>query len=90
MVCFLHEISPDRRKNVFLSGKSGPHATCNLFFLWFGLSSRVGEFVGFIIIFTCFPAEQKLDKSQNTPLLDRSTRECYRDLLVRSESKRPL
>ena len=40
--------------------KSGPNATFNLFFPW------VGGFVGFIIIFTCFPTQQNFGKSQST------------------------
>ena len=40
-------------EKLFAAGKSGPNATFNLIFL--GLGWRwVGEFVGFIIIFTCF------------------------------------
>ena len=46
------------RKIIFV-GNSGPSATFNLFFLWFGWL-WVGEFVGFMIIFTCFPTQQNL------------------------------
>ena len=37
--------------------KSGPNATFNPFFLGLGWP-WVREFVGFIIMFTCFPAQQ--------------------------------
>ena len=40
-------------------GKSGPNATFNLFCLGLGWP-WVGEFVGFIIFFICFPAQQNL------------------------------
>ena len=39
--------------------KSGPIATFNQIFLGFGWP-WVGEFVGFIITFTCFPTQQNL------------------------------
>ena len=48
-------------------GKSGPIATFNLFFIGLGWP-WVGEFVGFIIIFTCFPTQHNFGKSQNTVL----------------------
>ena len=40
-------------------GKSGPNATCNLFFLlgWVGLG--LGGFVGFMIV-VCFPTQHNL------------------------------
>ena len=40
-------------------GKRGHNATFNLFFLGLGWP-WVGEFVGFIIIFSCFPTHQNL------------------------------
>ena len=40
-------------------GKSGPSASFNLFFHWLGWP-WVGEFVGFIIIFICFPTQHNL------------------------------
>ena len=45
----------------------GQNATCNLIFLGLG-RPWVGEFVGFIMIFTCFPTQQSL-VSQNTLLM---------------------
>ena len=51
---FLHKIHPT--KNYLLREKSDPNATFNLFFLGFGWP-WVGEFVGFIIIFVCFPTQ---------------------------------
>ena len=48
---------------VFAVGKSGQNATFSLIF--FGLGwPRVGEFVGFIIICTCFSTQPKLVLSQ--------------------------
>ena len=40
-------------------GKSGPNVTFDLFFLGLGWP-WVGEFVGFVIMFTCFPTQQNL------------------------------
>ena len=54
MVCFLHimdKINPNPPKKYLLWEKSGPNATFNLIFLGLGWP-WVGEFVGFIIIFT--------------------------------------
>ena len=45
-------------------GKSGPTATCNLFFLGLGWP-WVGEFVGFIIISICFLTQQNLVKRKH-------------------------
>ena len=52
VVCFLYKPIPTYEK-IFAVGNSGPNATFNLFFpglgwLW------VGEFVGFMIIFTWY------------------------------------
>ena len=55
VVCLLHKTNVNHEK-IFAMGKSGPHATFNLFFLGLGWP-WVGEFVGFIIIFTCFPTQ---------------------------------
>ena len=45
-------------------GKSGPNATLDLFF--FLLSwPWVGEFVGFIIVLTCFPTQQNLENRKH-------------------------
>ena len=44
---------------LFAVGKSGPNASCNLFFLGLGWP-WVGEFVGFIIIFICFRTQQNM------------------------------
>ena len=58
LVCFLYKINPNPRKNIFCE-KTWPNATFDLVFL--GLSwPRVGEFVGFIVIFICFPTQQNL------------------------------
>ena len=46
-------------EKLFAVGKSGPNATFNLFFLGLGWP-WIGEFVGFIMILTCFPSEQSL------------------------------
>ena len=46
-------------ENVFAVGKSGPIASFNLIFIRLGWP-WVGEFVGFIIMFTCFPTLQNL------------------------------
>ena len=46
-------------EKLFAVGKSGPNAAFDLIFL--GLRwPWVGEFVGFIIAFTCFPTQQNL------------------------------
>ena len=58
VVRFLHKINANPLKN-YLLGKSGPNATFDLNFLGLGWP-WVGEFVGFMIIFTCFPSQQKL------------------------------
>ena len=62
-------------------GKSGPNATCNLFFL--GLRwPWVGEFVGFIILRSsiylvlCFPTQQNLVTRKNTLLRERLYGTC--------------
>ena len=60
---FLHSISYIKsilsHEKVFAVGKSGPNATFNLIFPGLGWP-WVGEFDGFIIIFTCFPTIQNL------------------------------
>ena len=53
-------------EKIYAVGKSGPNATFNLFFLGLGWP-WVGEFVGFIIIFICFPTQQNL-VNRNHPL----------------------
>ena len=50
VACFLYKINPNPRK-IFAVGKSGPNATLKLFFLGLGWP-WVGEFVGFVIMFT--------------------------------------
>ena len=45
---------------MFAVGKSDPNATFNLFFLGLGWA-WVGGFVGFMIIFSCFPTQQDLE-----------------------------
>ena len=50
-------------KNYWLWEKTSPNATFNLFFLGLGWP-WVGEFVGFIMRFTCFPTQQNWVKSQ--------------------------
>ena len=61
--CFRYKTNPNPHEKIFAVGKSGPIATFNLFFLGLGWP-WVGEFVGFIIILTCFPTQQNLVKSQ--------------------------
>ena len=46
-------------EKLFAVGKSGPNATFNLIFLGLGWP-WVGEFVGFIIVFTCVPTQHSL------------------------------
>ena len=46
-------------EKLFAVGKSGPNATLNLFFLGLGWP-WVGEFVGFIVTFTCFQTQNSL------------------------------
>ena len=46
-------------KSICCGEKSGPNATFNLFFLGSGWP-WVGEFVGFILVFICFPTQQNL------------------------------
>ena len=53
------------QEKIFAVGKSGPKATCNLFFRGLGCP-WVGEFDGFIIIFICFPTQQNLVCIANT------------------------
>ena len=58
-VCYLYKIKPNLRKKKCCEEKSGPKATFNLFFLRLGWP-WVEEFVGFMVIFTCFPTQQNL------------------------------
>ena len=59
VVCFLYKPIPTHEK-IFAVGKSGGrNATFNLIFLGLGWP-WVGEFVGFIMIFICFPTQQNL------------------------------
>ena len=46
-------------QKLFAVGKSGPNATFNLILLGLG-GPWVGKLVGFIIVFKCFPTQQKL------------------------------
>ena len=62
-VGFLYSVSYIKpiltHEKLFAVGKNGPNATFNLIFI--GLDwPWVGEFDGFIIIFTCFPTQQNL------------------------------
>ena len=62
VVCFLHKINPNQRKTTkkYLLWEKGPKIpilTEN--FLGLGWP-WLGELVGFIIVFICFPAQQKL------------------------------
>ena len=64
---FLYSVSyikpiPTQEK-IFAAGKSGPNVTFNRIFIGLGWP-WVGEFVGFIIIFTRFPTQQNFGKSQ--------------------------
>ena len=72
LVCFLYKTNANPRKSVFAVEKNGPNTTFSLIFL--GLSwPWVGEFVGFIITFTCFPAQHSLVyTSQNTLIVRNS------------------
>ena len=54
-----HIKSIPTHEKIVAVGKSGPNATSNLIFLGLGWP-WVGEFVGFMIIFTCFPTQQNL------------------------------
>ena len=65
---FLYSVSyiksiPAHEK-IFAVGKSCPISTLNLIFLGLGCA-WVGEFVGFRIIFTCFPHKQNLVNRKN-------------------------
>ena len=55
-------------EKLFAVGKSGPIATFNLFFLGLG-GPRIGEFVGFIIIFISFPIRQHFGMSHTNALM---------------------
>ena len=56
VVCFVSYIkSTPTHEKVFAVGKSGPNAAFNLFFCRFWVDLGLGEFVGFVIIFVCFP-----------------------------------
>ena len=61
VVRFLYKTNPNPRKIICcgkkVTQKSGPNASFNLFCLGLGWP-WVGEFVGFMIIFICFPTEQ--------------------------------
>ena len=48
---------PTHEKILAVGNKRGPNATFSLIFLGLGCP-WVGEFVGFILIFTCFPTQQ--------------------------------
>ena len=50
-------------EKIFAVGKSGSYATFNLVFLGLGWP-WVGEFVGFVRIFTCFSNPTEFGKSQ--------------------------
>ena len=63
VVCFLCKTNPNSRK-MFAVGKSGPNATFHLIFRGLGWP-WVGDFVGFTIIFTCFPTQQNLVNRQH-------------------------
>ena len=60
---FLQSVSQIKQipthEKVFAVGKRGLNATFNLIFLGLGWP-WVGKFVGFIIIFTCFPTQENL------------------------------
>ena len=57
VVCCIKSIPT--HENIFAVGKKWPNVTFSLFFLGLGWP-WVGEFVGFIIILTCFPTQQNL------------------------------
>ena len=62
--CSLFSPIPTHQKIFAQWEKSGPqNATFNLFFLGWGWPLLVGEFVGFIMIFVCFPNPAELGKS---------------------------
>ena len=59
VVCFLYKNQYQPTKSYYAVGKRCPIATFNLLFLGLGWP-RFGEFVGFILIFICFPTQQNL------------------------------
>ena len=67
------------QEKIFAVGKSGPNATFNLFFLGSGWP-WVGEFVGFIKIFKCFPTQQDLANHLILPVWS----DCFWKILTTS------
>ena len=60
VVCFLYKTSPNPRKTIFCGDKVA-QMPLSTYFSWVGLGwPCIGGFVGFIIIFLCFPTQQKL------------------------------
>ena len=57
VVCFLYKTNPKPTKKKLRCEKVGQNATFNLIFLGLGWP-WAGEFVGFIIIFICFPNQE--------------------------------
>ena len=84
-------------EKIFAVGRSGPNATFNFFVLGLGWP-WVGKFVGFILIFTCFPTQYNMvnrkhpgiqwlrvtRESGGPEILPR--RECLRFFLLRATS----
>ena len=62
------ETNPNPPKKVFALGRIDPNATLDLVFLGLGWP-WVGEFVGFITIFTCFPTQQNLVNRKHHTLI---------------------
>ena len=59
LVCFRHKTNPNPRKIICCGEKVAQMPLQNLFFLRLGWP-WVGEFVGFIITYTCFPTQHNL------------------------------
>ena len=63
VVCFLHKINPNPRKNTCSGDKVAQMPFLTYF--WGGSGwPWVGEFVGFTIAFTCFPTPHNFGTSQ--------------------------
>ena len=64
VVCFLYKRNPslvrEKKKKIAVGKKVAQMPTFNLILLGFGLALGCGEFVGFMIIFICFPTQQIL------------------------------
>ena len=63
VVCFLYKINPNPRKIILLWEQAAQMPLLTLIFLGLGWPWVVGEFVGFIILFLCFPTPTDFGKS---------------------------